>query len=349
MKRAGWDRIKHPPLMKRYFVTSPRRAGRLLIATLLVSGACALRPAARVAYSDDGGDVPRETGTEERVEHLDDRVDPVDVATVEAAEDVEHEAAEDVELTAAKPSSSRARKRSSAKRRGSAPKTAKAASPREEAKEQAAAAQPPVEIPRVAPPTVPDVDARALDPASCRRVLDEYQLAYDVTEGASPENFYVRPKGPIGGVVYVFDGRREVHEVMDCRLVVALLKWAPSLRNAGVRKIRHLSVYRPDARIAASGKPSGHALALAIDVRFVELEDGRILDVLTDWGNRARGVMPCDEGVGESDPQPELRRLTCEVVGEQLFQTVITPHRDELHENHVHLELVPDVEWTFVR
>jgi hypothetical protein len=326
--------------MKRCFTTSPGRAGRLLIATLLASGACALRPAARVAYSEGLAEAPAGAETDERVEPVGDETASVDVAADDEVDDVE--------LTAAKPSPARARKRSSSKRRGPRPKAA-TPSPREDAEARVTAAPPPVESPRVEAPTSPEVDVRALDAAGCRRLLDEHQVAYDVTDGASPESLYVRPKGPIGGVVYVFDGRRQVHEVMDCRLVVALLKWAPSLRSAGVRKIRHLSVYRPDARVAASGKPSGHALALAIDVRFVELDDGRTLDVLTDWGNRTRGVMPCDEGVGESDPQPELRKLTCEVVGEQLFQTVITPHRDELHENHVHLEIVPGVEWTFVR
>jgi hypothetical protein len=27
---------------------------------------------------------------------------------------------------------------------------------------------------------------------------------------------------------------------------------------------------------------------------------------------------------------------------------VLTPHHDRAHQNHVHLELVPDVDWTYV-
>jgi len=28
---------------------------------------------------------------------------------------------------------------------------------------------------------------------------------------------------------------------------------------------------------------------------------------------------------------------------------VLTPHHDRAHQNHVHLELVPDVPWSYVR
>ena len=44
-----------------------------------------------------------------------------------------------------------------------------------------------------------------------------------------------------------------------------------------------------------------------------------------------------------------LRRLVCAAVEADLFQVVLTPHYDHAHQNHVHLELVPDVDWSFVR
>jgi hypothetical protein len=28
---------------------------------------------------------------------------------------------------------------------------------------------------------------------------------------------------------------------------------------------------------------------------------------------------------------------------------VVTPHHDDAHANHVHLEVVPDVPWTWIR
>jgi hypothetical protein len=39
----------------------------------------------------------------------------------------------------------------------------------------------------------------------------------------------------------------------------------------------------------------------------------------------------------------------CQAVENSLFQVVLTPHHDRAHENHVHLELKPEVSWTYVR
>lgn len=197
--------------------------------------------------------------------------------------------------------------------------------------------------------TPPSFDVRGLSRDECAAFLKREGVAYDRAEGPERTALYVRPKGPIGGVVYEFDGRSAVHEVMDCRLVAALVQWGPRLRSLGIQKVRHISAYRPGARVARTGRPSGHASALALDLRYIELEDGRILDVLEDWGDRKKGAAPCEEGRGAGDPHPELRRLVCETIDDGIFQTIITPHRDTLHDNHVHLELVPEVEWTYVR
>ena len=327
----------------------------------LVVGACALEPGARVGGASTAGAERPITarvspGMTERIEPAR-RSAPVEeapiavatAATLEAEDDLEDDAHVHHEVDAKPASASRARRETRTTRTSSKKSPSKSVRPTE-ARAEAPSREPAVEpAASVTPPPGLALDPRALSPRECKALLDAHGVRYEVTEGASDEHLYVRPKGPIGGVDYVFEGRRTVHEVMDCRLVVALLKLSPVLKREGVRRIRHLSVFRPDARVAQTGKRSGHASALAIDVRFLEFEDGRTLDVLADWGNRERGVMPCAEGVGASDPNPELRRITCEMIDAQIFQTVITPHRDQLHENHVHLELVPEVEWTYVR
>jgi hypothetical protein len=43
-----------------------------------------------------------------------------------------------------------------------------------------------------------------------------------------------------------------------------------------------------------------------------------------------------------------LRKVVCDAVERDLFQVVITPHHDRAHQNHVHLELVPEVDWSYV-
>lgn len=157
----------------------------------------------------------------------------------------------------------------------------------------------------------------------------------------------IRLEGPIGGVRVASRDGSAVHEIMDCRLAVALLAWAPTLREAGVRAALHYSTYRPGARVAGTSRVSGHARGLAIDLSEVELGD-ETLDVLNGWEARQRGRAPCHGELDESPSSAKLRGLVCDAVRADLFQVVLTPHYDRAHANHVHLELVPDVTWSYV-
>lgn len=144
----------------------------------------------------------------------------------------------------------------------------------------------------------------------------------------------------------------EIHEIMDCRLAIAVTQWAEVLFERGVREVQHFSIYRPGARIAGSGRPSGHASGLAIDVSALVLEDDRELKVVEAWADRRRGVAPCaaeTRAEVQAEDQTLLRELICTAVDLELFQVVLTPHHDQAHHNHVHLELRPDADWTYVR
>ncbi len=43
-----------------------------------------------------------------------------------------------------------------------------------------------------------------------------------------------------------------------------------------------------------------------------------------------------------------MRDLICGAYEREIFQVVLTPHHDEHHENHVHLELRPGVTWSLL-
>lgn len=43
-----------------------------------------------------------------------------------------------------------------------------------------------------------------------------------------------------------------------------------------------------------------------------------------------------------------MRSAVCAAVQRDLFQIVLTPHHDEAHANHVHLEVRPGVDWVYV-
>lgn len=168
-------------------------------------------------------------------------------------------------------------------------------------------------------------------------------------ESTSAIETAVRIPGPIGGVVF---GRRndpEVDRVYDCRLALALSVWAESLVRRGVTQVDHYSVFRPGARVAGTNKESGHARALAIDSAWFHREDGSVLEVESAWTDRERGVDPCGAHENESEDQKFLRSVVCDAVSQGLFEVVLTPHHDRAHHNHVHLEVRPDVDWTYLR
>jgi hypothetical protein len=159
----------------------------------------------------------------------------------------------------------------------------------------------------------------------------------------------LRLRGPVAGVVFEPANGHPTHAIIDCRLVLALHAWAAELRRAGVWRVEHYSIYRPFARVGGSGSRSGHASALAIDAARFTLDDGSVLDVLTDWEDRSRGNAPCPARPDEALGSRILRGVTCAAVDDGLFQVVITPHHDRAHENHAHLEWKPNVDWTYVR
>ncbi len=216
---------------------------------------------------------------------------------------------------------------------------------------------------------VPDADGTtgraiaALTPRACRAELRRLGVPFTASEDERAEGVVamaVVPTGPVGGVTLEFAGRRALHRIMDCRLLVAIHAWAPVLRAAGVNRIRHLSAFRPGARVASTGQASGHSRGLAFDPRFFDRDGADPLDVLEDWQPRERGAPPCGREPEEGEepaplPPPAegeeagaiLRAMVCEGVRRELFQVVVTPHHDDAHANHVHLEVVPGVDWTW--
>ena len=126
---------------------------------------------------------------------------------------------------------------------------------------------------------------------------------------------------------------------MDCRLARALAAWAPTLREAGIVAIEHYSMYRKGARVAGSTKRSGHAVGMAIDAGRFELADGSVIDVLHDWTDRKRGADPCKKRLRQPRPAKLMRSVVCRAAELNLFQTIVTPHHNDAHRNHVHLEV----------
>lgn len=187
--------------------------------------------------------------------------------------------------------------------------------------------------------------------SACYAALRGAGVAYQTVSRADAGEIAwpIKLTGPIDGIRIHGSGKADAPtNYLDCRLAKALLAWAPWLRAQGVVGLEHYSMYRADAVVSNSDKPSGHALGRAIDVAKFELKDGRTWSVLDDWKNRARGADPCqtwpDEAAGRS-----MRRLVCDAAERGLFQIVVTPHHNDAHGNHVHLEVDPLADSLWIR
>lgn len=200
--------------------------------------------------------------------------------------------------------------------------------------------------------TLPTARAIAnLSDRECRRILRNASVRFDPVTRSQGEGVAspLALRSAVLGVQFEPANGMATNGVVDCRLAVALLAWAPILRDAGVVRVEHFSTYRPGARVRNTGKQSGHAHALAIDAARFHLKDGRVLEVDADWDERERGGAPCPVRRDEDENGRVLRQLVCRAVERDLFQVVITPHHDQAHQNHVHLELVPEVDWSYVK
>jgi hypothetical protein len=216
--------------------------------------------------------------------------------------------------------------------------------------------EPPADTARGAEPTRPALPAgralAALTPDACLDALRAQGVAFErVAESEAPGvTTPIRLRAPLAGIRVAPSNNPEAspHALLDCRLALALIAWAPVLRAADVVAVEHYSAFRANARVGGSGPVSGHASGLALDAARLHLANGEVADVLADWGDRTRGDEPCTPRDDEAPRARLLRSVVCAAVAADLFQIVITPHHDAAHQNHVHLELRPGVDWSYV-
>ncbi|WP_437538175.1 extensin family protein [Sorangium sp. So ce726] len=172
-------------------------------------------------------------------------------------------------------------------------------------------------------------------------------------------------------------------DIADCRLVLALDDLAAFLATRGIAEVVHFSMHRPAPAgtvapakapakppagkktlkgagkaakagehtpkkpAAAPGRPSQHALGLAIDVAAFVKADGTRLDVKADWLG-AIGAPPCGPGSEPKAPTPhalELREILCSISTSGLFNVVLTPNANEAHADHFHFDIKRDARY----
>ncbi|WP_437338840.1 extensin family protein [Sorangium sp. So ce394] len=117
--------------------------------------------------------------------------------------------------------------------------------------------------------------------------------------------------------------------------------------SKGAAKAAKKGAVAPKPPAPAPGRPSQHALGLAIDVAAFVKADGARLDVKTDW-HGAIGAPPCGPGSEPKEPSPhalELREIICAVHTSGLFNVVLTPNANEAHADHFHFDIKRDAHY----
>jgi len=142
----------------------------------------------------------------------------------------------------------------------------------------------------------------------------------------------------VGGITYRPLGRHGL--VADCRLVLALHRAAPYLRNRGITELAFSGAY--SYRMMPSGRPSRHALGLAIDVHQVRAcarSGGAPLGCGAKRAEQDAGLSRVDRDfeLGLAPEQacrggaPVLNRMACLLKQWGLFDRVLTPDFDRAH------------------
>lgn len=192
----------------------------------------------------------------------------------------------------------------------------------------------------------------ALSDRACLRALLRAQVPFErvhhtVVGIALP----IRVNGPIAGVRYRASDRTEVHELMDCRLGVALVRFSRMLRHLGIHEVTHYSTYRPAGSSALSHNPiqARHAGGMAIDAAWFMRDDGARFNVERDFhGHLGRIVCGPEARVPHHDAARLLRTIACDSARRGLFTVILTPNFNYQHRNHFHLEVTRNANWRFV-
>jgi hypothetical protein len=218
-------------------------------------------------------------------------------------------------------------------------------------------AKPPTPSVRTGPTTFPSGEGypaaryAALSSDQCLAAANARKLPI-VPATARDVDLPVRLTGPLGGVRFLMGGAKDPggsspHEILDCRLALALADFGELLAPHGVTEVRHMSLYRAGARIARSGHPSKHGQGLAIDVGHLVFRDGTKWSVLDDW-HGAIGDSVCDDAPRTVNPASSgLRAAVCEAATRGIFHLFLTPNHNRDHQNHLHIDLEPG--WTAVK
>lgn len=133
------------------------------------------------------------------------------------------------------------------------------------------------------------------------------------------------------------DIRYSSNPLLSCQMALAMADFERVVQREAQRhldrrvvRIDHLGTYNC-REMANYELISEHSFANAIDLRRFHLEGGGTVDVLDHFAP--------DQGDPPDPKSAFLRALAQRLYDEDVFSNVITPYFDEIHRNHIHVDL----------
>lgn len=163
----------------------------------------------------------------------------------------------------------------------------------------------------------------------------------------------IRLTGPIRGVhihsVLPEEERATTpFEILDARLAIALDELCKLLAVHDIVEVVHFTMYRPaGTTVADPNKPqTRHPGGMAIDLGAVKKKNGDWLAVGPHW-SASIGSKTCGLEARQLKPRRarELISIMCEAADQKIFHYMLSPHFDEHHDDHLHLEIKPGTRW----
>lgn len=140
-------------------------------------------------------------------------------------------------------------------------------------------------------------------------------------------------------------------EILDGRLALALDDFCELLEIHGFVEVVHFTMYRPPHdRPAKPGEYlHRHPGGMAIDLGAIKKSTGHWVAVGPHWPSEI-GAKSCGDAGRKLAGRRgrELMSLACEASDLRIFHYMLTPHFDEAHADHLHLEIKVGVKWFLV-
>lgn len=163
----------------------------------------------------------------------------------------------------------------------------------------------------------------------------------------------IRLTGPIRGVLIrstlpETEWETTPYNVLDARLALALDDLCRVLAQHDVVEVIHFTMYRSPGK-TQDRYGYRHPGGLAIDLGAVKKANGEWLNVGPHWPSEL-GAKTCGLGARKLIGRRgrELMSILCEVSDQRIFHYMLSPHFDEPHSDHFHLEIKPGVKWFLV-